>query len=130
LTGSLKSSDGQQQLLAGYNKSWHNIKIFLRWLSRIFSTLDKFYLKNTGTTVYESGFLIFKEHFLIPIAPRIVDLILNLINRHREGEEVPESLIKECINVLIIFILLNFLLASRTNWSQQRNRSHDKSRKK
>jgi hypothetical protein len=68
-------------------------------MKRIFSNLDKFYLKNIDTTIAYAGFKIFKDICFIPHTPRIVDLILKYLNQDREGEDIPRSLIKSCLNV-------------------------------
>lgn len=92
-------SDNNKALLEDYHKAWNDTKLFLRWMKRIFSNLDKFYLKNIDTTIAYAGFKIFKDICFVRQAPRVVDLILKYLNQDREGEEIPRSLIKSCLNV-------------------------------
>jgi hypothetical protein len=61
----------------------------LRWMMKIFSNLDKHYLVMHDTTVCHTGFKIFKDVCFANQAPRVVQLILSLLNKEREGEEIP-----------------------------------------
>jgi hypothetical protein len=58
-------------------------------MTKIFINLDKYYLKNTDTTTTYSGFKIFKDTCFLNQAPRVISLILTLLNKEREGEEIP-----------------------------------------
>lgn len=68
-------------------------------MKRIFTNLDKYYLKTIDTTIAYEGFKIFKELCFVPSTPRVVELILNYLNQDREGEDIPRALIKSCLQV-------------------------------
>jgi len=68
---------------------------------KIFSNLDKYYLKNTDTTISYSGFKIFKENCFLHQAPRVISLILSLLNKEREGEEIPTYLVIQALKVVL-----------------------------
>ncbi|KAK9084150.1 hypothetical protein Scep_030621 [Stephania cephalantha] len=89
-------------LLRELVKRWTNHKIMVRWLSRFFHYLDRYFiarrslpaLNKVGLTCFHD--LVYKE-----INVKVRDAVISLIDREREGEHIDRALLK---NVLDIFV--------------------------
>jgi len=80
-------------LIEEFVQAWDNAKIYIRWMMKIFNNLDKHHLHLRDTTTCHTGFKIFKETCFVPQAPRVIALIFDLLNKEREGEEIPSLLV-------------------------------------
>lgn len=94
----------QINLLEQYVKAWDNSKIYLRWVMKIFNNLDKHHLQILDTTICHTGFKIFKDCCFVPQAPRVISLIFELLNKEREGEEIPSLLVIRALKVCFKFL--------------------------
>ncbi|KAK9086507.1 hypothetical protein Syun_028901 [Stephania yunnanensis] len=89
-------------LLRELVKRWANHKIMVRWLSRFFHYLDRYFvarrslpaLNKVGLTCFHD--LVYKE-----INVKVRDAVISLIDQEREGEHIDRALLK---NVLDIFV--------------------------
>ncbi|MCL7022058.1 hypothetical protein MKW94_002344 [Papaver nudicaule] len=73
-------------------KRWANHKVMVTKLCRYFNYLDRYYIARRGIpTLKDVGIGCFRE----------VDVVISLINRERDGEEIDQTLLK---NVLEIFV--------------------------
>ena len=66
---------------------------------KIFTNLDRFYLNHLDKTLCYSGFKVFVDDCFINHTDRITALILQLINKERDGEYVSTADIKKGIKV-------------------------------
>lgn len=84
-----------------YNR-WQNHKLMVRWLSRFFNYLDRYYvLRHSLHPLKDVGLLCFRDLVYEDIKKKTKDGVLRLIEKEREGELIGRTLIK---NILGIFI--------------------------
>lgn len=100
---SLKGGQGEF-LLKELCKRWTNHKIMVRWLSRFFNYLDRYYIQRQNlSNLNDVGLLGFRDDVYNEIKKRTKDAILVIIDQEREGEQVDRALLK---NVLEVYISL------------------------
>ncbi|MEW5307923.1 MAG: hypothetical protein WDW36_010291 [Sanguina aurantia] len=81
---------------------WNNHKLMVRWLSRFFNYLDRYYvLRHSLNLLKDVGLLCFKDLVYKDIHVKTCASLLKLVEREREGELVDRALVK---NILGIFI--------------------------
>jgi len=83
-------------------KRWENHKLMVRWLSRFFNYLDRYYIsRHSLAPLTEVGLRCFQVLVYTEVKRVIKDAALTLIERERDGEQVERRLLK---NVLDIFV--------------------------
>ncbi|XP_051128576.1 cullin-1 [Andrographis paniculata] len=83
-------------------KRWSNHKLMVRWLSRFFYYLDRYFIaRRTLPALREVGLTCFRELVYFEIRGKVKDAVISLIDQEREGEQIDRSLLK---NVLDIFV--------------------------
>lgn len=81
---------------------WENHKLMVRWLSRFFNYLDRYYvLRHSLHPLKDVGLLCFKDLVYEDIKKKTKDGVLRLVEKEREGELIDRTLVK---NILGIFI--------------------------
>mmetsp|Transcript_11025 Transcript_11025/g.19100 ORF Transcript_11025/g.19100 Transcript_11025/m.19100 type:complete len:748 (-) Transcript_11025:342-2585(-) len=89
-------------LLRELYRRWNNHKLMVRWLSRFFNYLDRYYvLRHSLHPLKDVGLICFRDHVYVAMKVKAKDALLRLIERERDGELVDRGLIK---NILGIFI--------------------------
>ncbi|CAL5223551.1 g6084 [Coccomyxa viridis] len=89
-------------LLKELHKRWNNHKVMVRWLSRFFNYLDRYYItRHSLHSLNDVGLLRFRDDVYTQVKQRAKDAMLVAIEQEREGEQIDRSLLK---NVLGIFI--------------------------
>ncbi|KMZ75284.1 putative Cullin-1 [Zostera marina] len=83
-------------------KRWENHKLMVRWLSRFFYYLDRYFIaRRSLPPLYEVGYSCFRDLVYQDINVKVRDSVIKLIDNEREGEQIDRSLLK---NVLGIFV--------------------------
>jgi len=81
---------------------WCNHKLMVRWLSRFFNYLDRYYvLRHSLHPLKDVGLICFRDQVYVDVKRKAKDAVLKLIEREREGELIDKTLVK---NILDIFI--------------------------
>ncbi|AQK42188.1 Cullin-1 [Zea mays] len=81
---------------------WSNHKVMVRWLSRFFYYLDRYFISRRSLTpLKEVGLTCFRELIYQEIKGQVKDAVIALIDKEREGEQIDRALLK---NVLDIFV--------------------------
>jgi cullin 1 len=81
---------------------WGNHKIMVRWLSRFFNYLDRYFIaRRSLPALNEVGLMCFRDLVYHEIKNNVRDAVITLIDREREGEQIDRALLK---NVLGIFV--------------------------
>ncbi|KAI3863673.1 hypothetical protein MKW98_031265 [Papaver atlanticum] len=89
-------------LLRELVQRWMNHKIMVKWLSKFFCYLDRYFLAaRCLPPVKDAGLHCFRKLLYEEINGRVKDAVMSLINREREGEQIDRTLVK---NVLHIFV--------------------------
>lgn len=83
-------------------KRWENHKVMVRWLSRFFNYLDRYFIaRRSLPALNEVGLMCFREQVYQDIRNNVKDAVINLVDKEREGEQIDRALLK---NVLGIFV--------------------------
>ncbi|KAI4349627.1 hypothetical protein L6164_010192 [Bauhinia variegata] len=83
-------------------RRWSNHKIMVRWLSRFFFYLDRYFIARRSLPALNVvGFTCFRDLVYTASCANARDAVITLIDKEREGEQIDRSLLK---NVLDIFV--------------------------
>uniref|UniRef100_A0A0C9S2U8 Cullin-1 n=1 Tax=Wollemia nobilis TaxID=56998 RepID=A0A0C9S2U8_9CONI len=83
-------------------KRWGNHKVMVRWLSRFFNYLDRYFIaRRSLPALHDVGLMCFRDLVYQEIRNNVKDAVIALIDREREGEQIDRALLK---NVLGIFV--------------------------
>jgi cullin 1 len=83
-------------------RRWGNHKIMVRWLSRFFHYLDRYFIaRRSLPPLNEVGLTCFRDLVYKEINGKVRDAVISLIDQEREGEQIDRALLK---NVLDIFV--------------------------
>ncbi|XP_028103944.1 cullin-1-like isoform X2 [Camellia sinensis] len=83
-------------------KRWSNHKVMVRWLSRFFHYLDRYFIaRRSLPALNEVGLTCFRDLVYVELNGKVRDAIISLIDQEREGEQIDRALLK---NVLDIFV--------------------------
>ncbi|CAI8590065.1 unnamed protein product [Vicia faba] len=83
-------------------RRWANHKIMVRWLSRFFHYLDRYFIaRRSLPPLNEVGLTCFRDLVYREINGKVRDAVISLIDQEREGEQIDRALLK---NVLDIFV--------------------------
>ncbi|XP_021906976.1 cullin-1 [Carica papaya] len=83
-------------------KRWSNHKVMVRWLSRFFHYLDRYFIaRRSLPALNEVGLTCFRDLVYQEIHCKVRDAVITLIDKEREGEQIDRALLK---NVLGIFV--------------------------
>ncbi|KAL9325548.1 hypothetical protein ACSQ67_006193 [Phaseolus vulgaris] len=83
-------------------KRWANHKIMVRWLSRFFHYLDRYFIaRRSLPPLNEVGLTCFRDLVYKEVNGKVRDAVISLIDQEREGEQIDRALLK---NVLDIFV--------------------------
>ncbi|KAJ4727625.1 cullin 1 [Melia azedarach] len=83
-------------------KRWANHKVMVRWLSRFFHYLDRYFIaRRSLPALNEVGLTCFRDLVYTELKDKAKDAVITLIDKEREGEQIDRALLK---NVLDIFV--------------------------
>ncbi|KAL5709552.1 Cullin-1 [Ranunculus cassubicifolius] len=83
---------------------WANHKIMIRWQSRFFHYLDRYFVtRRSLPTLNEVGLNCFRDLVYVDVSGKARDAVIALIEQEREGQQIDWSLLK---NVLDIFVAI------------------------
>ncbi|KAL9234534.1 hypothetical protein vseg_009395 [Gypsophila vaccaria] len=81
---------------------WSNHKVMVRWLSRFFHYLDRYFIaRRSFPSLNEVGYTCFRELVYQDISGKAKDAVIALIDIEREGGQIDRALLK---NVLDIYV--------------------------
>jgi len=99
---SKKHSD--ENLLRYYSDQWHDYTMAMKTINHIFEYLNRNWIKrevSEGRTyiydVYNLSLIIWKEKVFTNMKDLLIACLLQLIERQRHGEQIPEDLVKNVI---------------------------------
>ncbi|KAK9065572.1 hypothetical protein SSX86_014973 [Deinandra increscens subsp. villosa] len=83
-------------------RRWSNHKVMVRWLSRFFHYLDRYFIaRRSLPPLNEVGLSCFRDLVYKEVNGKVRDAVISLIDQEREGEQIDRALLK---NVLDIFV--------------------------
>ncbi|KAK7379173.1 hypothetical protein VNO80_04626 [Phaseolus coccineus] len=81
---------------------WLNHKVMVRWLSRFFHYLDRFFVaQHSLPGVRAVGLTCFRDSVYMAIRANARKALIALIDKEREGEQIDRSLLKNAIDVFV-----------------------------
>lgn len=97
---SLRDHQGEV-LLKQFWHRWTNHKVMVRWLSRFFNYLDRYYIQRHNLhSLNEVGLIVFRDKVYADVNKKARGAMLRCVESEREGDQIDRTLIK---NVLSIF---------------------------
>ncbi|XAR61292.1 hypothetical protein NMG60_11034942 [Bertholletia excelsa] len=83
-------------------KRWANHKIMVRWLSRFFNYLDRYFIaRRSLAPLNEVGLTRFREQVYQEVKGKVRDAVITLIDQEREGEQIDRSLLKHVLDIFV-----------------------------
>ncbi|KAF9591386.1 hypothetical protein IFM89_004071 [Coptis chinensis] len=83
-------------------KRWNNHKVMVRWLSRFFHYLDRYYIRRTKLQPLNViGDISFCELVYEIIKVRATEAVITFINKEREGEQIDQAMLKNVLDILL-----------------------------
>ncbi|KAF8035284.1 hypothetical protein BT93_C1341 [Corymbia citriodora subsp. variegata] len=83
-------------------KRWLNHKVMVRWLSRFFYYLDRYFIaRRSLPPLNEVGLTCFRELVYQELKVKVSNVVISLIDQGREGKQIDRALVK---NILDIFL--------------------------
>eukprot|EP00808_Paulinella_micropora_P026401 g42.t1 len=97
---------------------WHNQKLIVGGLSKLFMYLDRFYTPNTDGVrkLQEQGYWLYKEKIFDEFKKFAYVAILNGIEKERKNEEQDRHLLQSAVNV---FVEMGYQIWRSTSWSMR-----------
>lgn len=89
-------------LLKEMLRRWDNHKLMVRWLSRFFNYLDRYYvIRHNLPNLKDVGLICFRDLVYGEIKRDAKDAVLQLIEKEREGELIDGTMVKNILNIFI-----------------------------
>jgi len=83
-------------------KRWENHKVMVRWLSRFFNYLDRYYIsRHSLAALHDVGLLCFRDGVFTELKGATKDGVLLLIDRERSGEQIDRPLVKSVLGLFV-----------------------------
>ncbi|XP_042516892.1 cullin-1-like isoform X2 [Macadamia integrifolia] len=87
--------------LRALERRWLDHKLMLKWLSRFFQYLNRFYIpRNFLATLDRVGLTCFND-LVYSGLKQTKDVIINFIDQEREGAQIDRSVLKNCLSMFI-----------------------------
>lgn len=81
---------------------WSNHKIYVKWMDRFFTYLDRYYVKlQSVETLHNRGYTIFHQLVFEETKKDTRTALLRVINLERQGEHIDQDLVKGVIEMFI-----------------------------
>ncbi|KAK4487293.1 hypothetical protein RD792_006100 [Penstemon davidsonii] len=83
-------------------RRWSNHKVMVRWLSRFFHYLDRFFIARRSLPLLkEAGLKCFQDLVYQELKSKARNAVITLINQEREGEQIDRALLKNVIDIFV-----------------------------
>ncbi|PON96622.1 Cullin, N-terminal [Trema orientale] len=83
-------------------KRWANHKVMVRWLSRFFFYLDRYFIaRRSLPALNEVGLTCFRDLVYREVNAKARDAVIVLIDKEREGEQIDRALLKNVIDIFV-----------------------------
>jgi cullin 1 len=91
-----------EHMLRELVKRWDNHKLMVRWLSRFFNYLDRYYItRHSLAALKDVGLLCFRDLVYAELKGGAKDAVLDLVDRERGGEQVDRALVKSVLGLFV-----------------------------
>lgn len=93
---------GIETMLKELNRRWNNHKLMVKWVTRTFSYIDRYYVKrNEEPNLEKAGYMCFKKEVFDIIISDIRKCALNIVRKERNGEAIDRILLKQILNMFV-----------------------------
>jgi cullin 1 len=83
-------------------RRWDDHKVMVRWLSRFFNYLDRYYIQRHNLAqLKDVGSLCFRDLVYAKLKTVAKDAVLALVDKERDGEQVDRALIKNALGIFV-----------------------------
>ncbi|GLT42502.1 hypothetical protein SLA2020_164980 [Shorea laevis] len=83
-------------------KRWLNHKVMVRWLSRFFYYLDRYFIaRRSLPALNEVGLTCFRDLVYDEINGKVRDAVITLIDKERDGEQIDRALLKHVLDIFV-----------------------------
>lgn len=83
-------------------RRWLNHKVLVRWLSRFFHYLDRYFIaRRSLPALNEVGLACFRDLVYQEVKANARDAVITLIDKEREGEQIDRALLKNVIDIFV-----------------------------
>ncbi|CAH0475607.1 unnamed protein product [Peronospora belbahrii] len=87
-------------LLQELVKRWRNHQLMMKWMTRFFMYLDRYYVKHHSLpTLDDAGLQSFDRMVFQKVKKRVQDAMIQLIEKERNGEMIDTMLMRNCIEI-------------------------------
>jgi cullin 1 len=81
---------------------WNNHNVMVRWLSRFFNYLDRYYIQRHNLAkLKDVGMLCFRDLVYAESRAAVTDAVLTLVERERDGEQIDRALVKDVLGIFV-----------------------------
>lgn len=92
----------EEAMLRELGRRWDNHKLMVKWVTRTFSYIDRYYVKrNEEPPLENAGYMCFKKEVFDSIAPDVRKAALHIVRRERDGDTVDRSLLKSVLGIFV-----------------------------
>ena len=89
-----------EELLRHVVMRWSNHKVMVRWLSRFFNYLDRYYVQRHNLhNLHNIGIIVFRNTVYSKLKCNIRNAALKLVESEREGEQIDTSLLRDVLGI-------------------------------
>lgn len=89
-----------EYMLKELGRRWANHKLMVRWVTRTFSYVDRYFVKrHEKGTLEHVGFMCFKSTVFDSICDDVRSAALDIVCRERDGESVDRALLKAVLGI-------------------------------
>ncbi|KAG2697365.1 hypothetical protein I3760_07G102200 [Carya illinoinensis] len=89
-------------MLSELVQRWLNHKVMVRWQSRFFHYLDRYFVaRRSLPALYEVGLTCFRDLVYQEVKANARDAVISLIDKEREGEQIDRALLKNVIDIFV-----------------------------
>lgn len=91
-----------ESMLRELVKRWENHKVMVRWLSRFFNYLDRYYIrKQSLPSLCDAANACFRDLVYEKVKHNAKETVILLINRERGGEQIDRALPKDVLGMFV-----------------------------
>ncbi|PXF44708.1 Cullin-1 [Gracilariopsis chorda] len=98
----IQRTTGEESLLRELRRRWSNHKLMVKWVTRTFSYIDRYYVKrNEEPSLEHAGYMCFRKEVFDSIVASVRKAALNIVQRERDGDNVDRSLLRGVLDIFV-----------------------------
>ncbi|CAN8062964.1 unnamed protein product [Agarophyton chilense] len=98
----IQRTTGEESMLRELRRRWSNHKLMVKWVTRTFSYIDRYYVKrNEEPSLEHAGYMCFRVEVFENIVASARKAALNIVQRERDGDNVDRSLLRGVLDIFV-----------------------------